>query len=699
MPSATFRPVQAAAGPRTPIASGGRTRKESQHPLPPSSAAPPADVDFIRIATPEPVAGRTHCTVQTDTYLEDLRRNKHADSHEFATQTDAENDRPTPPLFVPRSSGEDVATEVESGALFDFDLEVEAVLGVLVEKSLDQSLQEVCEEEELAELDHHRATFQQEKNQALAAVQQAVARDQRRQAERERRRAQEAERLAAEKAASEKRAAATLAKRLVSSMESSVLRKLDASGAFYDPVRREVEKEFMPLLLAQTAQRLAEHQTARDALDDVMRHAIEACRSTASERADEEAEARVKDLVAHLLDPATIPRPIEGVVARATRVGIVEETTARAAAHGVDSLASSSAAAVQASPEERAHLIVSRILAERAAQRAADEKRARDILTIQSLQRGRVARARVAVLAEKRRRAAERAAMSPLELLVSLRTYAGFEVRPAPAVSPSESGEVDADVADALASGQPLELVVSSIAPGSPASESSLVLGDQIISLNGTPLTSSAGVTPEALKALQLNPGDALRLQVRRLTTDGRAETVALELATDEDGYDRDTVRDLRESAELPPVSSDARWASAEEARESVEKLPAKLGATPVDQKGGVRLTKLGVDSAAARAGLTEGDIVVAVNGVPVGDAKVFAARLKDLRAGDVVDLELLSSASLEKVQAGAAITLRTMTTVRKPVELGGGAKAKLTIEAVRGLRRTAGLTVFGETN
>lgn len=41
-------------------------------------------------------------------------------------------DRPPSPIFVPQSSGDDVATQIEPGELFDFDLEVQPILEALV---------------------------------------------------------------------------------------------------------------------------------------------------------------------------------------------------------------------------------------------------------------------------------------------------------------------------------------------------------------------------------------------------------------------------------------------------------------------------------------------------------------------------------------------------------------------------------------
>ncbi|GAB5370419.1 hypothetical protein AAMO2058_001491300 [Amorphochlora amoebiformis] len=117
--------------------------------------SPPAP----RSTTPPPVEGRMHMDVQTDNYLEELHDKPF--ETEVSTQTDALLDHPTAPAFIPKPSGVDKATEIGPRDLFDFDLEVEPILEVLVGKSLEHALMEVLEEEELKNLARHQQSFEQ----------------------------------------------------------------------------------------------------------------------------------------------------------------------------------------------------------------------------------------------------------------------------------------------------------------------------------------------------------------------------------------------------------------------------------------------------------------------------------------------------------------------------------------------------------
>ena len=107
-----------------------------------------------RAATPPPVPGRSHMDIQTENYLEEL--SDKVPEVEEQTQTEAFLDRPLSPLFIPTKSGVDKTTQIEDGDLFDFDLEVVPILEVLVGKTLEVSMVEVMEEEELASLRKHQ---------------------------------------------------------------------------------------------------------------------------------------------------------------------------------------------------------------------------------------------------------------------------------------------------------------------------------------------------------------------------------------------------------------------------------------------------------------------------------------------------------------------------------------------------------------
>merc|ERR1712159_616665 len=226
----------------------------------------------FRAPTPEPVQGRHHIDVQTDAYLEEV--SDKVPEHNVETQTAEFLDRPASPLFVPIKTGVDKDTQILEGDLFDFELEVEPILDVLVGKTLEQSMMEVMEEEELAELRAHQEEFVQLRNAELAETQRMEEAERRKFEEKERRLKQERERLEREQVLKEKVAAAAFAKNYMSGIESSVLDRLAKMSYFYDPVEREVETEFMPWLGNLVVDKLQKTEVVQSLANDAIDAAI-----------------------------------------------------------------------------------------------------------------------------------------------------------------------------------------------------------------------------------------------------------------------------------------------------------------------------------------------------------------------------------------------------------------------------------------
>lgn len=160
--------------------------------------------------TPEPVQGRQHADIQTMNYLEVLEARY--EEKDQGMQTDPFLDRPDSPRFVPKKLGDHKQTQVEPGDLFDFDIEVEPILEVLVGKILDQSVMEVIEETELTAIRYKQDQFEQMRNVELAEAQRIEARETRLFEEKQRRKLQEKERLRVEAVTAKKLAARTAAK-------------------------------------------------------------------------------------------------------------------------------------------------------------------------------------------------------------------------------------------------------------------------------------------------------------------------------------------------------------------------------------------------------------------------------------------------------------------------------------------------------
>jgi len=232
------------AAPPIPVAPGTTKRRKASMQKP---------------GTPGAVEGRRHIDIQTDSFLEELTDT--VPERDVNTQTDAFMDRPPTPLFVPMKVGVDSTTQIEAGDLFDFDLELEPILAVLVGKTLEQGLMEVMEEEELAAMRAHQEHFEQIRNAELVATQRMEAAEKRKLDEKERRLAQERDRLEREKQVREKVAAQTFARGYLTGLVGNVFDSLFEQGFFYDPVEKEVAELFMPGLQQNVGANLEQQAT------------------------------------------------------------------------------------------------------------------------------------------------------------------------------------------------------------------------------------------------------------------------------------------------------------------------------------------------------------------------------------------------------------------------------------------------------
>lgn len=226
---------------------------------------------------------------QTDDYLEELT--DQVFEQDNGTQTEFVEERAMVPVFIPKRAGVDTGTCIEQGELFDFDLSVEPMLQVLVGKSFDQALQEVLEEEEIKKLQRQRHNFQQERNALIAEAQRLEAQTIRHHQEKERRLAQERARLQREQEMAKKVAASTTAKSYVDSLQSSVFSSLQEAGYFYDPIVKQVEKQFMPWLQAKVQEKIGNIDSSRTSVDELIMSAIDKVFFLKSEKERLEREA------------------------------------------------------------------------------------------------------------------------------------------------------------------------------------------------------------------------------------------------------------------------------------------------------------------------------------------------------------------------------------------------------------------------
>lgn len=102
---------------------------------------------------------------------------------EDTTETQTDEFMPEVPdaEYVPRKTGIDRTTQVEDGDLFNFDFEVEPLLDVLVNKSLEQALLEVEEEHEVATMADFKEKWYKRQKKQMTNWEEQLEKERRRQ--------------------------------------------------------------------------------------------------------------------------------------------------------------------------------------------------------------------------------------------------------------------------------------------------------------------------------------------------------------------------------------------------------------------------------------------------------------------------------------------------------------------------------------
>eukprot|EP00752_Nemacystus_decipiens_P008145 g7284.t1 len=234
---------------------------------------------------------------------------------EVDTQTDAFEERPQTPDFVPKKTGVDASTQIEvSDKLFDFEAEVQPMLAVLVGKTIEQARIEVEREHELecirdaaAVLTRQRA---EEARQVLELKQAAVEAEREKEELRRRRREEAARR----RAAKEKVACLQLVRQVLPLSLDRAFEELSAKS-WVTPSIHQIKADFLPWLFKRVEADVDQRDCVRDTVDNLLETVDEIAETVRARRVEarhREAEARkeaarvARERVVRLFVPADL---------------------------------------------------------------------------------------------------------------------------------------------------------------------------------------------------------------------------------------------------------------------------------------------------------------------------------------------------------------------------------------------------------
>jgi len=204
----------------------------------------------------------------------DLTKHLVAKEEEIKHETvEAQTDEflPEPPAeqYQPQKTGMDVMTQVEDGELFDFEYEVEPILDVLINKTLEQSLMETEEEDEMERMKQFQSEWFERQAKMMKTWEEQLAE------EWVRWRAKE--KVLAEAREKKKREATVLLKIQAMSAATKHLANVVPNAvsdlqelAFPDKKGMDLHRDFLPMLFQQAQKQAQSFVNARQHVDQVV---------------------------------------------------------------------------------------------------------------------------------------------------------------------------------------------------------------------------------------------------------------------------------------------------------------------------------------------------------------------------------------------------------------------------------------------
>ena len=183
-------------------------------------------------------------------------------------------------------------------------------------------------------------------------------------------------------------------------------------------------------------------------------------------------------------------------------------------------------------------------------------------------------------------------------------------------------GPVTKEVAESLGLGAPRGALVTGVEKDQPAEKAGVEAGDIILKVDGRAVEKS-GDLPRLIGGLK--PGSRATLQVFR-----RGSTKDLSVTIAEFEADRPTRRAGSEPGSTPPATAKTALGLTVSDLTDAQKRELRL-------KGGVRVDA--VEGPASRAGVREGDIILAMDNAEVTDAKQFGAAAAKLDKAKAVSV------------------------------------------------------------
>jgi len=199
-------------------------------------------------------------------------------THTLSSQTDAfvqEEYELKPPVFVPRKIGKDVFTQVENDMVFQYDIDVLPVLETVISKTLEQSLMEVRQEQEMDFMRQRMELMMKNRSAQNNVMKRREAEE--KELENTKNTLLELNRVRrlAESQAQRKIASRNFAKEFIRHLDHSVYDALNKRNYFEETVQQSV-RIFMPWLYEVVERKISCQHVASASVQDVLMSSLQA---------------------------------------------------------------------------------------------------------------------------------------------------------------------------------------------------------------------------------------------------------------------------------------------------------------------------------------------------------------------------------------------------------------------------------------
>jgi len=191
-----------------------------------------------------------------------------AQTDEFLPEQPAEQ-------YQPQKTGVDETTQVEDGELFIFDFEVEPILEVLINKTLEQSIMEVEEEFEVDQMTAFKREWMKRQEAMMKDWEAQVAEEWVRWGQKEEVLKMKREEKRREAQVLLKIQALAVAKAHLKSLVPNAVQKLQEE-AFPDSKVVAITRDFMPQIFAEVRQQVQSRGSAESVITDIVRRNVKA---------------------------------------------------------------------------------------------------------------------------------------------------------------------------------------------------------------------------------------------------------------------------------------------------------------------------------------------------------------------------------------------------------------------------------------